>query len=441
MRSSLFGVHNPLHKACVFFSDILSIAISFSIANQLRFSSPPDFWSIEYICLNLVIISSLFICNSYTSDSLVGGPRLPLNTFFIILASAIPSTILIYLFGPERFTQLFGRGIFPVAILILGITTVVTRVVINYLFKINNSSRLVVALGAESDKFRLRPAFSKGLINYEVIQQESVEQTLDKESVYAIIIMPEFRPSSVEQQHLVDARLSGIAIFSLTEFFENILFLVPVNEIDNDWLIRAEGFSMLHSSVTTRLKRVTDIIGALVLLTLTVPILLLTAFLTKILSKGPVFFSQTRVGMHGKKFTIYKFRTMRVDAEESGAQWAKDNDDRITPLGHFFRKTRIDELPQCWNIIKGDMSIIGPRPERPEFTSSLAEDIPYYDLRHVVKPGLTGWAQVSYPYGASTEDSLRKLQYDLYYIKNYSLLLDLNILLRTVLITFGRGGR
>jgi lipopolysaccharide/colanic/teichoic acid biosynthesis glycosyltransferase len=132
---------------------------------------------------------------------------------------------------------------------------------------------------------------------------------------------------------------------------------------------------------------------------------------------------------------------MYIGAEEKGAVWAVKNDSRITNIGGFLRKTRIDELPQCWNILRGDMSLIGPRPERPEFTSSLAKDIPYYDLRHVVKPGLTGWAQVSYPYGASTEDALRKLQYDLYYIKNYSLLLDLNILLRTVFVTIRRQGR
>jgi exopolysaccharide biosynthesis polyprenyl glycosylphosphotransferase len=441
MRSSLYGVYNPLHKACLFFTDIFAIALSFSIVSRFRLGFAPDFWSIEYIGLNIVIISSLFIGNAYTSNSLVSRPRLPLNTFFIILASAIPSTILIYSLGPERFTQLFGRGVFPATIVLLGVTTVLTRVVFNYLFKINNSSRTVIVLGAESAKFRLRSAFTRELVNYEVIHQKSVEQPLDQELVSAIIIMPEFRPSTVEQQYLVDSRLSGIAIFSLTEFFENFLFLVPVNEIDNDWLIRAEGFAMLHSSVTTRLKRTADIVAALVLLTLTFPILIVTALLTKIVSRGPVLFCQTRVGMHGKTFTIYKFRTMRIDAEKSGAQWAQDNDERITPLGNFFRSSRIDELPQCWNIIKGDMSIVGPRPERPEFTSSLAKEIPYYDLRHVVKPGLTGWAQVSYPYGASTEDSLRKLQYDLYYIKNYSLLLDLNILLRTVLVTIRRTGR
>ncbi|MBL4671680.1 MAG: exopolysaccharide biosynthesis polyprenyl glycosylphosphotransferase, partial [Arenicella sp.] len=226
-----------------------------------------------------------------------------------------------------------------------------------------------------------------------------------------------------------------------SDFFENFLYLVPVQETTNDWFIRSQGFTMLHSSVALSVKRTVDIIGSIGLLIVTLPITIATALLTKLVSRGPVFFSQTRVGMQGKTFTIYKFRTMHLGAEKSGAQWASNNDDRIIPLGDFFRKTRIDELPQCWNILRGEMSIVGPRPERPEFTKSLSKDIPYYDLRHVVKPGLTGWAQVSYPYGASTEDALRKLQYDLYYIKNYSLLLDLNILLRTVSLTVRRGGR
>lgn len=441
MRRSLFGVYNPIHKACLLIADVLSIALSFSLASVFRLDVLPDFWTVEYICLNIVIIFSLFLGNAYTSNSLANRPKLPLNTFFIILASAIPSTLLIYSFGPEHFTQLFGRGIFPVAILLLGISTVLFRVLFNYLFKVDGSDRVLMVLGADDAKFRLESAFSKELIHYKVVQQKLAQQPFEKESVYAIIIMPEYHPSAAEQQHLVNSRLSGIAIFSLSDFFENLLFLVPVNEIDNDWLIRTEGFAMLHSSVATRIKRAADIIGAIVLIALSFPIFMLTALLIKTVSKGPVFFSQTRVGMQGETFTIYKFRTMRLDAEKSGAQWASDNDDRIIPLGRFFRTTRIDELPQCWNILRGEMSIIGPRPERPEFTTSLSEDIPYYDLRHVVKPGLTGWAQVSYPYGASTEDALRKLQYDLYYIKNYSLILDLNILLRTVLITLRRGGR
>jgi len=257
----------------------------------------------------------------------------------------------------------------------------------------------------------------------------------------AIVITPNHLPSPQEQAALISARLGGTPIFSLSDFFEKFLFLVPVNEINNDWLIRAEGFTMLHSSVNTRLKRAVDLLGAGGLLILSIPTVLVTAILIKISSKGPVFFPQKRVGLKGKVFTLYKFRTMRVNAEPEGAKWAQSNDERVFPIGRFLRKTRIDELPQCWNIFKGEMSLIGPRPERPEFTNQLAKEIPYYDLRHIVKPGLTGWAQVCYRYGSSTEDALRKLQFDLYYIKNYSLLLDLNILLRTIQVTMRLMGR
>ena len=190
-----------------------------------------------------------------------------------------------------------------------------------------------------------------------------------------------------------------------------------------------------------RVKRLIDLILSSVLLAISAPLVVFFGLLIKLTSKGPMFFKQTRVGFKSELFTIYKLRTMAIDAEASGAQWAKKNDSRITPLGRFLRQTRIDELPQCWNVLKGNMSFVGPRPERPEFTKELTEKIPYYDLRHLVKPGLTGWAQVNYPYGASIEDSLKKLQYELYYIKNQTLLLDLNIMLRTLITVFQRAGR
>ncbi|MBR5050422.1 MAG: sugar transferase, partial [Desulfovibrio sp.] len=159
-------------------------------------------------------------------------------------------------------------------------------------------------------------------------------------------------------------------------------------------------------------------------------------------SKGPVIYKQDRVGLFEKEFTVYKFRSMRTDAEKNGAVWAKEHDDRVTRIGRFIRKVRIDELPQLWNILKGDMSFIGPRPERMAFVTQLKKDIPYYSLRHTVKPGLTGWAQVCYPYGASQEDALHKLEYDLYYIKNMSLLLDIVIILKTVgVVLFPKGSR
>ena len=441
MRKSIFGVYHPLHKASLLIADVALIALSFSIATALRLKSNPDFISVEFFGLTTIIISCLFIGNGYTSSTLGSRPKLPLNTFFTILASTIPSTLLIYFLGPERFTELFGRGVFPVAIVVFGISAVVARVVLNSIFRKDTENRVLVILGDIREKDKFDAALKLSLINYDIVHLSSLTQEFLERPIDAIVITPEHHPDQAEQQMLIGSRLKGIPIFSLSDFFESFLFIVPVNEINNDWFIRAEGFTMLHSSVALRIKRTFDIVSATILLILAMPLMILTAIIVKLVSHGPVLFSQTRVGMHGQTFTILKFRTMKLEAEESGPQWASKADHRIIPLGNFFRKTRIDELPQCWNILKGDMSIIGPRPERPEFTSSLSQDIPYYDLRHVVKPGLTGWAQVSYPYGASTEDALRKLQYDLYYIKNYSLLLDLNILLRTVLVTLRRSGR
>ena len=170
--------------------------------------------------------------------------------------------------------------------------------------------------------------------------------------------------------------------------------------------------------------------------------MLLTALIVRLESPGPVIYKQDRVGLFEKEFTVYKFRSMRADAEKDGAVWASAKDNRVTFFGRFIRKVRIDELPQIWNILKGDMSFIGPRPERMAFVQKLKETIPYYSLRHTVKPGLTGWAQVCYPYGASEEDARRKLEYDLYYIKNMSILLDINIIFKTIgVVLFPKGAR
>ena len=441
MRQSLFGVYHPSHKLALLLGDVASIALAFYLATHFRLGVSPDFLSLEYIGLNIIIISCLFLGNGYTSGVLGRAPRLPLNTLFIILASVVPSTLFIYLLGPERFTALFGRGVFPFAMVVLGFLGVASRYVLNLLFRGTRKVRKILVLGSVKAQTRFNQSISAMQLHMDIVHTQELSNNITPHNVDAIVITPDHSPSKIEQQSLISYRLAGTPIFSLSDFFESFSFIVPVQEINNDWFIRAEGFTMLHSSVAVRVKRACDIGVAFTLLILTAPLMLLTAVLIKIVSRGPVLFSQTRVGIEGKPFTLYKFRTMRIGAENSGAQWASNNDSRIFPLGHFLRKSRIDELPQCWNILRGEMSIVGPRPERPEFTSMLTKEIPYYDLRNVVKPGLTGWAQVSYPYGASTEDALRKLQFDLYYIKNYSLLLDLNILLRTVLVTLKRQGR
>jgi len=442
LKRSIFGIYHPAHKAALLISDLLALAAAFFVASKIRLSYDPDFLSIEYIGLSIIAVSCLFIGGAYTSSTIKQRPKLPLNTFFIVISSALPSLLFIYALGPEHFTALLGRGVFPFAITGFGLLAVANRYILNYLFHDSKETRTALLLSPSELSHRLRNSLTSSNNQITLTQATKIcSNTFPKGSLSALVIAPDYVPNEDEQHILLEYRLAGVPIYSLSDFFESYLFLVPVQEINNDWFIRSQGFTMLHSSIALRVKRVFDIVGSILLLIATLPITLATALLTKLVSRGPIFFSQIRVGMQGEKFTIYKFRTMYIGAEKSGAQWASDNDDRIIPFGKFFRTTRIDELPQCWNILRGEMSIVGPRPERPEFTSSLASDIPYYDLRHVVKPGLTGWAQVSYPYGASTEDALKKLQYDLYYIKNYSLLLDLNILLRTVLVTLRRSGR
>ncbi|MEO5597752.1 MAG: exopolysaccharide biosynthesis polyprenyl glycosylphosphotransferase, partial [Novosphingobium sp.] len=212
-----------------------------------------------------------------------------------------------------------------------------------------------------------------------------------------------------------------------------------LDTVNPSWLIFSDGFSS-GRAVSSFAKRMFDVIASALLLTLTLPLIGLFALIVKLDSKGPAFFRQTRVGLFGVPFSVIKLRSMRTDAEADGAQWASKDDPRTTRVGRFIRKVRIDELPQTWSVLKGEMSFVGPRPERPEFVSELEEHMPYYAERHMVKPGITGWAQINYPYGASIEDSRHKLEYDLYYAKNYTPFLDLLILLQTLRVVLWHEG-
>ena len=239
---------------------------------------------------------------------------------------------------------------------------------------------------------------------------------------------------------LLELKTSGIEIRDYFTFSEEVRWRIDVDSIDEEWLIFSSGFNIYHNSYQKKLKRVLDIMIALFMLVFTTPIMLLTAISIKVDSTGPVFFSQERVGLNGKCFNILKFRSMIETAEKDGPVWAGENDPRITKVGGIIRKTRIDELPQLWNILKGDMSFVGPRPERPVFVDRLKNKVPFYNMRHSVLPGLTGWAQVMYHYGASMDESLRKLEYDLYYIKYQDFVMDALIILKTLrIVVFGRG--
>ena len=256
-----------------------------------------------------------------------------------------------------------------------------------------------------------------------------------------IVAVRQQRGGVLPLRSLLDCRLDGVRVTDLSRFFERVHGQVPIESLKVSWLIYGNGYR--QNWRRTFMKRVFDIVVAAFLLVLTLPIMLMAALLILFEDGGPVIYRQQRVGARGATFTLLKFRSMRKNAEKDGkASWASENDTRITQIGRFLRRTRIDELPQLLNVLRGEMSFVGPRPERPEFVAMLTEQIPFYAVRHSVKPGLTGWAQVQYSYGATVEQSVKKLEYDLYYVKNHTLVLDLVILLETVrVVLLGEGAR
>lgn len=307
-----------------------------------------------------------------------------------------------------------------------------------------------MVLGAGDRAQRLRELGDKPETGFVIVSyiamnedQRVVEEAISRSAIHdlgkfvenlgvsEVVLALQERRNSLPLKDLLRIKTKGVHVNDFSSFMERETGRVDLDTVNPSWLIFSDGFSsgrMLSSAV----KRIFDIIASLVLLVFTFPIIAVFAVLVKLDSKGPAFFRQQRVGLYGQTFQLIKLRSMRIDAEKDGAKWAEENDPRITRLGRFIRKVRIDELPQTWSVLKGQMSFVGPRPEVPKFVDDLQEEIPFYGERHMVKPGITGWAQINYPYGASIEDSRRKLEYDLYYAKNYTPFLDLVILLQTV---------
>lgn len=262
---------------------------------------------------------------------------------------------------------------------------------------------------------------------------ESMQATL-------IVVAQEDRRKRLPMDLLLRCRMAGVRVVEAANLFEGLSGRIPLRDLRPSWLVFSGGFH--KPPVLASVKRWGEAVVAGVLIVLTAPLALLTALFVRLSSPGPVLYRQTRVGLDGRTFELLKWRTMRADAEKaSGPVWATgENDPRVTPLGRFMRKVRLDEVPQLWNVLRGDMSFVGPRPERPHFVARLREVIPFYDERHSVRPGITGWAQVKFPYGSTLEDAEEKLEYDLYYVKHMSLLLDLAIVLETVkVMALGRG--
>ena len=272
--------------------------------------------------------------------------------------------------------------------------------------------------------------------------KESLPELAERLQISEIVIaVRDRRGGGMPVQELLQCKLRGIRILELSNFFERENGHLQLDSMNASWMILAEGFDqgMLRDTV----KRLFDLLVSAAMLAVSLPVMALTALLIKLEGPGPVLYRQERVGQGCSNFTILKFRSMCVDAEKDGKpRWAGQNDSRVTLTGRFIRRTRIDELPQIFNVFFGDMSFVGPRPERPYFVQDLTQKIPYYGVRHTVKPGITGWAQVRYPYGATDEDAMHKLQYDLYYVKNHSLFLDFMILFQTAqVVLWGKGVR
>jgi sugar transferase (PEP-CTERM system associated) len=261
---------------------------------------------------------------------------------------------------------------------------------------------------------------------------ESLPEHVTLLNVSEVVLALEERRKALPLNDLIRVKTTGVHVNELSSFLERETGRVDLDTVNPSWLIFSDGFSS-GRRLSSVAKRLFDIVVSGAMLILTGPFILLFALIIRLESKGPAFFRQERVGRYNQNFALYKLRSMRQDAEAAGeAIWAAENDPRVTRIGRFIRKVRIDELPQIWNVLKGDMSFVGPRPERPTFVADLEEKLKYYAERHMVKPGITGWAQINYPYGASLEDARHKLEYDLYYAKNYTPFLDVVILLQTL---------
>jgi len=340
---------------------------------------------------------------------------------------------------------------------------VLVRIIAQRLIDEDIFKRRVLVYGAGNNAMRIaklrRRADQRGfkLLGFVPAEGEDVEVPEDRvvrvsgplheyasqHAIEEIVVAMDDRRRSFPLKDLLECRLAGIVISEQVTFLERETGKVHLELLTPSWIIFGGGFR--RNGLRVRSERIFDLLASTGLLLLASPIMLLTALAIKIEDglAAPVFYGQDRVGFAGRIFRVLKFRSMRVDAERDGkAQWATTNDNRVTALGKYLRKLRIDELPQLLNVLRGEMSFVGPRPERPQFVDNLAETIPYYRERHCVKPGITGWAQLCYPYGASEQDAVEKLQYDLFYVKNHDLVFDMLILLQTVeVILLGKGAR
>ena len=354
--------------------------------------------------------------------------------------------------------HIFWRSILAYSSVAAFVFLVLNRLILGVFLGTAAFRRRVLVLGAGKRAQRLRelgdlPESGFVIVGYvgmsegaQVVEEaiartaiHNLKRHVENLGVSEVVLALEERRNALPLKDLLRIKTAGVHVNDFSSFLERETGRVDLDTVNPSWLIFSDGFSS-GRALSGVAKRLFDITASLLLLVLSAPFIVFGALAVKLDSKGPALYRQTRVGLFGQTFEVIKLRSMRTDAEVDGAQWAAKDDPRVTRIGKFLRKTRIDELPQTWSVLKGEMSFVGPRPERPEFVADLEDKLSYYAERHMVKPGITGWAQVNYPYGASIEDSRHKLEYDLYYVKNYTPFLDLLILLQTLRVVLWNEG-
>lgn len=408
----------------------------------------------------ILILSSFYIVDAYRPELRIAGLWAPARTFLSCLFVSILLAAFSYLFQATDLSPLLWRSALLPGIGLFAVWAVILRIVASSWARSSARQNTCLLLGTDTHTWQFEQDFSTwNPLGKLVILSDrhtsshtapkptsAIQGSLEDLQRWAgiswsgVVVSPQISLPGDFVEQLMQLRLKGTPIYKLPDFYEVLWQKLPPVLLQDTWFAFGGGFSLLANRTNLKLKRLIDVVMAIALLSLLSPIMLVTALAIRLESPGPIFYSQWRTGLNNQPFRVYKFRSMRQDAEKLGVQWAKERDPRITRVGYWIRLVRIDELPQFWNVLRGEMSLIGPRPERPEFDQQLSAAIPYYSLRYLVKPGITGWAQVMYPYGASIEDAYQKLSYDLYYIKNYSIWLDLSIVFKTVrVVLLGKG--
>ena len=375
--------------------------------------------SMRYACARLLVAVSLGIIALSVIDFLIPGATFWRSTLIYAMVLAIVLAILNRLI----IGGFLGASAFRRRVMVLGAGVRAQR--LRKLAQRPDCGFVIVSyIGMTESETGVLEAISRSAIH-------DLGQFVENLGVSEVVLALEERRNAIPMKDLLRIKTMGVHVNDFSSFVERETGRVDLDSVNPSWLIFSDGFSSgrMISSVA---KRIFDIVVSSILLAVTLPIIVLFAVLIKLDSKGSAFFRQTRIGLYGQPFPVIKLRSMRSDAEKDGAKWAEKDDPRVTRIGKFIRKVRIGELPQTWSVLKGHMSFVGPRPEVPKFVTDLEDKLPFYAERHMVKPGITGWAQINYPYGASIEDSRHKLEYDLYYAKNYTPFLDLLIMLQTL---------